>query len=81
MESGCNDGDVRLMEGGSELEGRVEICWNGVWGAVVNRKWTFQEAKIICTQLGYSSECEYSSSQYNFVMRSYHLNTVLCKCL
>ena len=56
------------MDGGSELQGRVEICWNRVWGAVANRRWTFQEAKIICTQLGYSSECEYSSSQYKFVM-------------
>ena len=61
VESGCSHGDVRLMDGGSELEGRVEICWNRVWGAVAKAygRWTFQEAKIICTQLGYSSECEY----------------------
>ena len=30
--SNCSDGDIRLMGGENELEGRVEICYNGDGG-------------------------------------------------
>ena len=45
--SNCANGDVRLVDGKNEQEGRVEVCQNRVWGAIVNR-WTFQEAKVVC---------------------------------
>ena len=35
----CKDGEVRLVGGENEREGRVEICYNGVWGAVCYRGW------------------------------------------
>ena len=30
--SDCDDGDVRLVNGDNSLEGRLEVCFNGVWG-------------------------------------------------
>ena len=44
------------------MEGRVEVCRGGVWGAVYdNSGWNFNDAKVTCRQLGYPSECELPS--------------------
>ena len=57
--AGCTNLDVRLVDGQSGLEGRVEICVNGVWGAVRSYALTYGAARVICNQLGYPSECEH----------------------
>ena len=58
--SSCATGDVRLVDGGSEMEGRVEMCRGGVWGAVYDYSgWNYNDVKVICRQLGYPSECEF----------------------
>ena len=30
----CTDGELRLADGLSEYEGRLEICYRGVWGTI-----------------------------------------------
>ena len=40
--SSCTIGDFRLVDGDSEMEGRVEVCSNGVWGAVYDSWMEFQ---------------------------------------
>ena len=41
------------------MEGRVEVCRSGVWGAVSDYNgWNFNDAQVTCRQLGYPSECE-----------------------
>ena len=51
----CPHGDVKLVEGHSQNEGRVEVCVNGGWGTVTDDGWSTNDGQVICRQLGYSS--------------------------
>lgn len=50
----CTDGDIRVTNGLSALEGRVEVCVDGVWGTVCDDLWGVEEAGVACRQLGFS---------------------------
>ncbi len=51
----CDNGDLRLEGSSSSLEGRVEMCYDGVWGTVCNTLWSRADATVVCRQLGHSS--------------------------
>ena len=51
----CTDGDVRLAGGATELEGRVEFCYEGIWGTVCHYSWGYIDALVVCRQLGLSA--------------------------
>ena len=54
----CHDGDVRLVNGSSRHEGRVEVCFNETWGTICDYispwRWNISQADVVCQQLGYS---------------------------
>ena len=52
----CTDGELRLVNGGSDLKGRVEVCQNHAWGTVCDELFGVPEAQVICQQLGFASE-------------------------
>ena len=55
----CYDGEIRLRGGYDVNQGRVEICYNGVWGTVCDDVgWTdggSANAQVVCRQLGLES--------------------------
>ena len=53
VRSDCTNGDVRLMNGSTPSEGRVEICYEGVWGSVCDSGWDKWDAAIVCLQMGF----------------------------
>jgi len=54
------DGDTRLVpetpptNGERVREGRLDICYRGIWGAVYDPFWTGVDAGVVCQSLGFS---------------------------
>lgn len=56
----CTEGDIRLA--GGTHQGRVDICYNNVWGTVCSSAWNNVNAEVACRQLGlpFFGKCMYS---------------------
>ena len=45
---------IRLVDGSSEKEGRVEIFRNRQWSTICDNGWDDNDAVVVCKQLGFS---------------------------
>lgn len=54
----CTDGSVRLRDGTSSTNGRVEVCQLGVWGTVCDDDWDVRDARVVCRQLNITTSSE-----------------------
>ena len=67
-QSSCIEGDLRLVDGNSSMEGRVEVCTQGIWGAIYAYyfyPWNVNNAKVVCRQLGHPWNCKPTNDESN----------------
>jgi len=63
----CNDGDIRLVDGLSKYDGRLEVCYFDQWGTVCGNLFGDLDAQVACRQLGLNTNqasVQYSSFSY-----------------
>ena len=60
-------GDIRLVGGSYQWEGRVEIFISGTWGTITDSEWTNNDAQVVCRKLGHFKQ------GYIYILKFYSL--------
>ena len=66
----CRHGDIRLVGGYTDYEGRVQVCSNGYWGRVCGYSWNADSAVMVCRQLFGENKCKAHNHAFSV---TYHL--------
>ena len=79
----CGDslnGDVRLVGGSTEYEGRVELCLDGEWGTICDNFWSNLDAAVVCTQLthGPTDSESFNGAYFGQGTGPIHLDRLFC---
>jgi len=67
---------VRLVNGSSFAEGRVEIYFERSWATICSERWDDDDASVICRQLGLSSTGQ--SAEFGHGSGTILLSNVTC---
>ena len=60
VDSSYREGDLRLVGGPYNWEGRVEVFLSGTWSTIRDTSWTNADATVVCNQLGFIPDGIYS---------------------
>ncbi|GAB1603362.1 scavenger receptor cysteine-rich type 1 protein M130-like, partial [Argonauta hians] len=74
----CRNISVRLKDGESPGNGRVEVFFNGEWGTVCDDNWNNNNALVICRMLGYSNAAAYGKAHFGAGTGRIWLDNVNC---
>jgi len=69
---------VRLVEGPSPLEGRLEVHYDGVWGTVCDDGFDEVDASVVCEMLGYGRSGRLINQRYGASNGTIWLDDVQC---
>ena len=73
------EGDIHLIGGANNYEGRVEVCHDGEWRTVCDSSyWGVREGTVACQQLGYSFVRVHSSGSFGRGRRQPWLSYLSC---
>ena len=65
---------MRLVDGKSPNEGRLEVCYFNHWGTVCDDNFGTEEAQLVCRELGFPEE-----GRLEMVSVTSNCNKVTCK--
>ncbi|XP_071505150.1 scavenger receptor cysteine-rich domain superfamily protein-like [Diadema antillarum] len=72
------EGNIRLVDGFSSREGRVELYYNNEWGTVCDDQWGLPDAEVVCSQLGYAGVDNSNIVYFGSGTGSIHMDEVAC---
>lgn len=49
------EGNVRLVNGKIDQEGRAEVCTNGLWGGICGDKFDKSDGYVVCKEVGHGT--------------------------
>ena len=67
---------LRLVDGSSPAEGRIEVFYDNAWGAICTDGWTFLNSRVVCRQLGYKDA---NTTQFSLSLRRIWMDDCACE--